>query len=769
MRPPLRLLSTRERAIRALAQLAPWRADDRDAWLKVGMALKSLSPDLLDLWDEWSQQSPKYKPGECARQWHSFQDKAGEITFASMQYWAKQDEGDMEKRSAASPQPAIRVQSPPAKPSRLFGTPEEAAEHFARERKGAVAGIWTYCDAAGGAVMAVVRVDIGDRKEYRPLRRRGPGWVVGDPAGRLVLYELPHLLRRAQDVVYVVEGEKCADYLYDLGLLATTSSHGAGSAARTDWSPLAGRDVVILPDNDDAGERYADKVFDLLGALSPRPRVRVVRLDGLPEKGDVADFVRERWDAGVDDADVRVELETIVARSEADGLRLTRASDVRSKRVGWLWPGRIPANKVSLAVGNPDVGKSTMLLEIAARYSRGLPMPGETTAMATPGSVAICSAEDDISDTLQPRLVAAGADLGRIFFVDPDIAVRAPDGSVEQRPFTVADIDRLDQALAAHPDVRLVIVDPLSAFMGSADTHRDADVRRTLAGLRRLAERREVAVLAVMHLNKASDREAKYRVTGSLAFVGFARSALLVGIHPQDRDKPLAEARRVVARLKNNLSAEDESITFKIAAVQVQLDDQTTSLQPKVIWGENCRIRAGELLAADDTTEPKKRDRARSWLQNELASGPQTVPDLKAAAKQAEISWPTLERAAETLNVVKKPSGKGKTWLWELRGASGVGQSPTTGDVADSCASQATTLAQQGTSKTPRVDQPSDALEGETRRELAQAAPSRPASAAQLPRPLSFRRRPIPRVDQTRSQSSVADSCDGESSAGGGA
>ena len=79
-------------ALEALDHLAPWRADDREAWLKAGMALNSVSNDLLHVWDEWSQQSEKYQPKECARQWRSFKAEGG-IGLGSLISWARTDSG----------------------------------------------------------------------------------------------------------------------------------------------------------------------------------------------------------------------------------------------------------------------------------------------------------------------------------------------------------------------------------------------------------------------------------------------------------------------------------------------------------------------------------------------------------------------------------------------------------------------------------------------------------------------------------------------------
>jgi hypothetical protein len=143
-----------------------------------------------------------------------------------------------------------------------------------------------------------------------------------------VLYNLDKLPKAPQ--VFVVEGEKAAEAVANLGLVSTTSAHGANSPGRSDWTPLAGKDVVILPDHDTEGESYAGKVTRLLAQLEPEPTVRIVLLESIwrtekpvPEGGDVADWLRVGVPEGWDENQCRQELERVVA--EATPVELTRS------------------------------------------------------------------------------------------------------------------------------------------------------------------------------------------------------------------------------------------------------------------------------------------------------------------------------------------------------------------------------------------------------------------------------------------------------------
>ncbi|WP_437228001.1 DUF3987 domain-containing protein [Planctomicrobium sp. SH661] len=179
------------------------------------------------------------------------------------------------------------------KPSKTFKTGMAAIAELER-RNGKPSKVWRYYNTFGDVVGAVVRWNQPDgTKEIRPIAKRPDGeWVIGAMESPRPLYELPTLFDANQ--VFLCEGEKAADAARSLGLIATCSAGGCGAAIKTDWCPLAGKDVVILPDNDEAGEQYAADVVRLLSSLTPAPTVKVVRLPNLPRKGDMYDWVAAR-------------------------------------------------------------------------------------------------------------------------------------------------------------------------------------------------------------------------------------------------------------------------------------------------------------------------------------------------------------------------------------------------------------------------------------------------------------------------------------------
>jgi len=170
---------------------------------------------------------------------------------------------------------------------RTFATAKDAVAELER-RHGKRSAVWTLPRRRGDPVGLVVRWDLSDgNKDIRPVSRYPDGWRVAAMPEPRPLYRLPELLLAdAEKPVVVVEGEKCADAAWSLGFVATTSAGGSQAAAKTDWRPLAGKEVWIMPDNDAPGRKYAETVAGILARLTPAPVIRVVELPGLPDGGD---------------------------------------------------------------------------------------------------------------------------------------------------------------------------------------------------------------------------------------------------------------------------------------------------------------------------------------------------------------------------------------------------------------------------------------------------------------------------------------------------
>jgi len=511
-----------------------------------------------------------------------------------------------------------------------------------------VEATYAYLDEESKLLFEVVRYAPKGFTQRRP--DGAGGWIYNLHGVQRVLYRLPQLLSAPGRAVFVVEGEKDADALAELGFVATTNPGGAGkwrakySEALRDWS------VYIVPDNDEGGELHARDVAR--GVLPVAQEVRIVRLPDLSEKGDVSDWIAAGGTADELRRFVRAtkpiasaDVTERPSHAESDG-PLVLLSEVTPEDVSWLWPGKIPLGKLSILEGDPDTGKTTVALDIAARLSSGRSMPCEGVA-APPAGVVIITAEDGLADTIRPRLEAAGADLQRIaaFRLDslPDL--------------TASGLAAIEAAIR-RVDARLVIVDPLVAFLpDQADSKTDHRIRRVLTPLAGLAERTGVAVLALRHLNKSDGNNPKYRGGGSIGFTAAARSVMLAGVDPGE------EARRVLARVKGNLAPPWPSISYELEAGDGAV---------RVVWGAQVEWSAADVLrsptrdAGDGPADRHAVDDASDFLTEVLNAGWRSSKQIKKEAGQAGIAWRTVERAKTKLGQAVKAKRYGGDWGWEL-------------------------------------------------------------------------------------------------------
>ena len=212
----------------------------------------------------------------------------------------------------AKPASASRQYGGASRTSRTYTTLEGAVAVL-EQTKGNRSALWTYCDAHGEAVGAVIRWDGQQGKDIRPVTRDGNAWRIGAMPEPRPLFELLATMDAA--VVVVAEGEKAAEAARSLGFTATTSSGGSQAASKTDWRPLAGKDVLILPDNDPPGRKYANDVAGILSGLTPPASIRIVELPGLPEKGDLVDWIDAHGDAAEPES-MRSEIEALARNCE---------------------------------------------------------------------------------------------------------------------------------------------------------------------------------------------------------------------------------------------------------------------------------------------------------------------------------------------------------------------------------------------------------------------------------------------------------------------
>jgi putative DNA primase/helicase len=326
---------------------------------------------------------------------------------------------------------------------------------------------------------------------------------------------------------------------------------------------------------------------------------------------------------------------------------------IEPKPLRYLWPGRIPAGKITLLMGDPGKGKSLMTNDVAARVSKGTAFPDGS--LCEQGRVIILSAEDDEADTIRPRLDAAGADCRAIALLESVQRLKR-DSSGRLRPhesmITLADIEVLAET-QKRAEAKLIVIDPISAYLGGVDSHNNAEVRSLLFPLKKLASRTGVAIVAITHFRKSAGPTI-YRAVESIAFTAAARSLWAVGEDPEDRE------RKLLLPVKQNLTANIGGLAYRIEAVNGVA---------RIKWEEGPVFDEVDTILGEEREEYCRRKEAAEWLGEYLAQSGQPVPARKVitAAKAVGVSEAALWRASDKLRVLKrKPGGSGVGWEWSL-------------------------------------------------------------------------------------------------------
>jgi len=334
-------------------------------------------------------------------------------------------------------------------------------------------------------------------------------------------------------------------------------------------------------------------------------------------------------------------------------LSLICATDVKMENVSFLWESRIPRGKVSDIDGKMGSGKTTVITAIAGAVTTGGALPGQSS---TPrGDAIIISLEDGLSDTLVPRLRAAGADLKRChLFNGYDF-----DGEHTGGIFNLGeDIERLRWAIADTGAV-FVAIDPFTAALGSSvNSYKDQDVRRVLAPLAQLAEDTHTAIVFVRHLRKGGG-SAEDAGGGSVGIGAACRSVLRVDTDPENPERYL------LSSVKASTSKKPPTIGYRIEGVT--LPGLTPIGTSRIVWDGESTWTADALAShAMNTEERPRADEAQDWLRDALGDGPKTAKDLFRAADAEGIPRRTLQRAADVLKVSKARKGFGEGSLWAL-------------------------------------------------------------------------------------------------------
>jgi len=479
------------------------------------------------------------------------------------------------------------------------------------------------------------------------VAKEGSFWPRGKP---LLPYGLDRISdAREVDRLIIVEGESDCWTLWHHEIPAL-GMPGASSTRALEIEHVAGiAAVYVMREPDSGGEKFVAGIARRLAEVGYQGRAFEIRLDGAKDPSELhiqnATTFKERLERAISAARL------LGARGEEAQRMATRpASEIEMKPVEWLWRRRIPLGMLSMFDGDPGLCKSTVIADLAAHGSRGDPLPGDRESIGKWSSILI-SFEDTSAHIIAPRLEAAGADRSQVHIWQlDDVGFNLVDGLV--------DLEAQIKATGA----RWVVIDPLMAAMPSAlNAHRDQDVRGVLAPLAKLAERAGCAITFVRHLNKSGGGNALYRGGGSIGIIGAARSGLLLGRDPDDRD----EGARVLAMSKYNVGKAAPALKLRVVSAPPPAPGIDVA---RIIWEGESERSADELVTSE--VEREEAGEAEAWLKSLLECGPQPADEIKKQSRANGLAWRTVERAKKNIGAVSKRRGfgVGGAWEWKLPG-----------------------------------------------------------------------------------------------------
>jgi putative DNA primase/helicase len=472
---------------------------------------------------------------------------------------------------------------------------------------------------------------------------------------------------RPQDVLLVVEGYATGASLHDATGYPVAVAFNAGNlgiVATALRAKMPSVRIVICGDLDESetGQRAAKAAASAVGGVAVLPSFNEGALiDGKAPSdfNDMARLVgRDSVTAHVHHAIQATGAEERTSTSVAGGVSLVRAVDIEERPIHWLWPGWLAKGKLIILAGAAGTGKTTLALGLAATVTTGGRWP-DGLLCAGSGNVLVWSSEDDPADTLKPRLMACGADVRNVYFV------QGVTDSItgELLPFDPArDIPTLTAAVSAIGGASLLLIDPIvSAVAG--DMHRANDVRRGLQAVVDFAVGQDCAVVGITHFSKGSAGSSpQERVIGSQAFGALART-VIVAAKEEDSEA------RVLARAKSNISVDDGGVRYHIEPCTLESGIETT----RVVWGDRIEGTARDILGAIEapqTEESSEQEDAAEFLRGLLADGPVPSKQVKADADGAGFAWATIRRAQKSIGAEAYRAGDGigakGAWFWRL-------------------------------------------------------------------------------------------------------
>lgn len=540
---------------------------------------------------------------------------------------------------------------------------KDFSDHNPIERKVIGTEYYTYRNMDGLEVYRIVKLKLegGSKKYWIELKDKNE-WRRPKKDEEYDLF--PYNVDKFKDTSHLIicEGEKDADTVNKLNItwLGTSAPFGCKNWPNKITPYFKDKkDVVFLYDV--GNDRYVQKHATVLQNAFPKLNIYIARVPLKEIEADITDYLNKFSDsAGNKHIDVKqgkfIEILTSAKEFklepriyETTHLKpiLISLDSVKPEPVEWLWFNRIPMGKLSLLVGDPGVGKSFLTIYFAAKVTNGNAWP-DSALPAPKGSVIILTAEDGIADTVRVRSDAVGANTKKIKILEGIVTKK---GEIDYFNL-VEHLPELEQAFIEIKDVRLVIIDPITSYLATIDSHNNSEVRGVLAPLASLAERYKIAIVAVSHLNKNENLQAIYRTMGSIAFTAAARSVWAVTFDKSDKEK----SKRLLIPFKTNLSVDSTSLAFGIIDNRIVFEEHPIVIDPE------------RLLSINNPKNNSALNQAVCYLNEILKDGPVTSDEIFSGAEKSNISAPTIRRAQKSLGIkaYKGSSAEDNKWFWKL-------------------------------------------------------------------------------------------------------
>lgn len=335
------------------------------------------------------------------------------------------------------------------------------------------------------------------------------------------------------------------------------------------------------------------------------------------------------------------------------------ASDITVRGVEWLWPKRFPLAMLSLLVGNPNRGKSFLTVDMASRVTSGRPWP-DCTDPQPAGDVVFIGCEDVPEVTVVPRLLAAGADLSRFYFLE-SARTFAEDGRPSEAAFDLSGtLPALDMMLQRLPNPKLVVVDPISGFLGRVDSNSNAEVRGALNPLVEVIQEHSVAMIGINHIRKSGGTHSSERQLGSIAFGAAARAVWEVHLDDASQGAAL-----VCGKL--NIAEPAKGLAFRICD-SGQFDPAGEPIG-RIEWHGDVEGNADDYARLATEGSGGMSSELEAVVLDFLKDGPKPVKDLNREAASIGASSKDVWRVRQRLcdPPTREGFGRGGAWLVSLK------------------------------------------------------------------------------------------------------